>query len=245
MHIGEKTYYQQVQQFLDRQDLVLFEGVRVSRPAPPSSPTSGSQPAAAKTAPAPGSTLASPLPDMTHIQQSMAQILNLQFQLTSINYRRANFRNSDLSWDELEGLAKSDGTKTSAGLGELQSALTGTGSMGTMIGTVLKQAQSSPAFAKTFRNMIVDLFADPRKMAALKKQQDISDPGLNAIVVAARNKKVLTDLKALSRDEKKPLHSVAIFYGAEHMPDMEKHLISDMGYRAADTQWLTAITTTP
>jgi hypothetical protein len=252
VHIGEKSYYEQLQQFLNKQDVVLFEGVKPPRkkinaapvPAVPVAPTMS--PAAPSAGTAAAGTVKAP-PPAVGLQKTLADVLNLQFQLEAINYRRPNFHNSDLSWDQMEELAAKEGAGTTKSLGDLGSVLSGSGTGNTaqMFNKLLDQARTNPAFAQMFRRMIVELVSSPDKMAAISQQQGQDQKNLKTIIVAERNKVVLADLKALKDNPANSVHTVAVFYGAEHMRDMEQHLVTDLGYRPADTQWLTAITVGP
>jgi hypothetical protein len=239
VHIGEKSYYQGVQQFLNKQDVVLFEMVK------PSVKGRGPKPSAPAETDADGK----PKETSAGLQKKLSKALNLQFQLEAINYKQANFRNSDLSWDDMEDLAAKSGDGTKKSLEELGNTLGGgpnAGFAGTLLNGMVGQADANPAFAQMFRRIIVNIIANPDKLASLRQQSQGSDQAkLQTILVAERNKVVLADLKALKEDTQKPVKSVAVFYGAEHMRDMEQHLVADLGYRAADTKWVTAIKATP
>lgn len=56
-------------------------------------------------------------------------------------------------------------------------------------------------------------------------------------IVTERNKKALAVLR---REREAGKRRVAIFYGAAHLPDMEKRLLDEFGMRRAETRWLTA-----
>ena len=59
------------------------------------------------------------------------------------------------------------------------------------------------------------------------------------VLIEARNRHLLADLK--EELEKIPASgSIAVFYGAGHMDDMEKRLTGDLHYRPADQIWLPA-----
>ncbi len=60
---------------------------------------------------------------------------------------------------------------------------------------------------------------------------------LNTILISDRNKAALRVFqKELAKGKKK----IAIFYGAGHMPDLEKHLTVDFGLKRAKQDWQTA-----
>src|SRR5262245_51534059 len=93
-HIGDSNYYARVQRHLNSQDLVLYEGVtdRATR-AQRAKKTRGDRPSEEGTD-----------GEESSLQGNMAAALGLVFQLESIDYDRPNFRNSDLTIEELQQL---------------------------------------------------------------------------------------------------------------------------------------------
>lgn len=233
IHIGEKSYYEQLQRFLDKQDVVLYERVRRSRAA-----------AKVKTGQAAGSRAAGVAKRSVGVQKKLANALNLQFQLDGIHYDRPQFRNSDMDWDAMTALAKKAGAGTEKKLAELSASLSdglNVGLSGQLLNFVLTQAASRPALSNILRGAVITALSDPN---IRKKSVTPDSVKLESIIIIERNKIVLADLKALLKTSKrlpKPIHSIALFYGAGHMENIEQHLVSDLGYRATNTQWLTAI----
>src|SRR5262249_34909560 len=80
-HIGDPKYYAALQEHLDDQTLVLFEGV--SAKARPSTETPPQQPRR-QDASSPGASSA----EVGGLQASLATSLGLVFQLTAIDYQR-------------------------------------------------------------------------------------------------------------------------------------------------------------
>ncbi len=242
IHIGEKSYYKQLQQFLDKQGVVLYEGVRPSRRA---ATTKSVRAARLHT-----SSVAEP---PVGIQKKLSDALNLQFQRDGIRYDRSQFRNSDLDWDTMNALATKAGPDTQKRLAELKNSVSGGPNVtrtGQIVDKVLTVSASTPFVAAILRRLLVTALCDSdkiRALAGLKQEQNgpsNSAKKLDSILLDERNKVVLADLKSLLKPSKrtpKPLQSIAIFYGAAHMKDIEQHLISDLGYRPAEAQWLTAI----
>ncbi|RYX83895.1 hypothetical protein EON83_12190 [bacterium] len=248
VHIGEKSYYQQVQQFLDKQSIVLYEGVKSSRKM--------AKPRAVK-AVLP-STAASGIKPPVGMQKKISEALDLQFQLEGIRYNRPHFRNSDLDWETISALAAKSGPDTQKQLGDLQHSVTGGPSVSStdqIMDKLIALANFTPLAANVMRRLLVMALCVPDKsklgvLATQKPEENglaASTKKLDLIIINERNKAVLTDLKTLlkkpKRNAPKPVQSIAVFYGAEHMKDIEKHLVSDFGYRTADAQWLTAIKT--
>lgn len=241
-HIGEKSYYEQLQHFLDQQDIVLYEGVRRS-PTPAKVKTGqATKPHAARVAK--GLAAAK---ESVGIQKKLATALDLQFQLEGIDYDRPQFRNSDMDWETMTTLAKKAGTGTEKALAELGASLNGLngGLKGQLLNSVLTQAAAHPFLSTTLRGLIIRVLSNPE---LAQKSATPDSLKLNSILIVERNKVVLTDLNSLlktsKRNRPKPLHSIALFYGAEHMKNIEQHLVSDLGYRPTNTQWLTAIRAT-
>src|SRR5262249_24419015 len=62
------------------------------------------------------------------------------------------------------------------------------------------------------------------------------------VLIQSRNQAVMDDL---ATELKGLVQSIAIFYGAGHMPDMEQRLKRDFHYRPVEEIWLTAISINP
>jgi hypothetical protein len=66
---------------------------------------------------------------------------------------------------------------------------------------------------------------------------EVIDGPKGSTLISDRNKRALDVLRQQTDGGKKKL---AIFYGAGHMPDMEKRLHDDFGLRKVETRWLKA-----
>jgi len=55
---------------------------------------------------------------------------------------------------------------------------------------------------------------------------------------------VVADVRAAVRSRRPP-RSVAVFYGAGHMADLERRLCAEAGYRPVEDRWLTAFDVNP
>jgi hypothetical protein len=95
--------------------------------------------------------------------------------------------------------------------------------------------------------MMLALFSDNRavrlkrvmaeQMALLGGTMASLDGPEGSTIVTERNKKALDVLRRELADGRR---RVAVFYGAAHLPDMEKRLLADFGLKRAETRWLTA-----
>lgn len=243
VHIGEKSYYRQIQQFLDKQDLVLYEGVRSSRSA-------GEGNSARVVGPRNSSVAKKPI----GIQKKLSDALNLQYQMDGIHYNRPQFRNSDLDWDALNVLATKAGPNTQRLLSELKNSVSGGPSVtrvDQILDKVLTFSTYTPLVATMLRRLLIRVLCTPddvqnlTRNAQAKSSTPTFDKTLDSILINERNKAVLADIQAQLKTSKgnsrHSIRSIAVFYGAAHMKDIEQYLISDLGYRPAGAQWITAI----
>ena len=60
------------------------------------------------------------------------------------------------------------------------------------------------------------------------------------VIIEDRNEEVLKDLQRVI-DEEPGVKTVALFYGAGHLPHFEERLVKDYGYVATSDLWLEAI----
>lgn len=213
VHIAEKSYYDALNQSFEKDDAVLYEMVK-----PKDAP-----------APLPGHKSDNPISQFQHF---LKDSMGLEFQLDAIDYQRPNFVHADLDAETFE--------KMQAERGE---------SMMTLMLKAMMEALShpNPASAQAPEQTIGDLIAvltrpDAERQIKLMLARQMGDienmtigldgPG-GSVIVTERNKAALQTLKDTIATGKKNL---AIFYGAAHMPDMEKRL-AEMGFRPVGHEW--------
>jgi hypothetical protein len=108
-------------------------------------------------------------------------------------------------------------------------------------------AQQSGASNNSDLDLIMALF-DKNRAIQMKRfmadQMESMDGVMLALegpkgstLISARNQAAL---KVLADQIKSGKKTLAIFYGAGHLSDMEKHLIADFGLKRADERWLEA-----
>ncbi len=229
-HVGESNYYATLQQHLDKQSLVLFEGV-------------GAREKPIRFDPA----------EEASIQHTLATSLGLVFQLTAIDYDRPQFRNSDLTIPELQRMlaneqSPSPGSGQDSGsapaenqeLQQLMGVMDGSSLLGILVHMGIKMIASSPKLQSMAKLVLIDVLghfqADLSEIQGMPPEMQ----RLMTVIIRGRNEVVIRDLKKhLGRST--PDQSVSIFYGAGHMPDLEKRLTGELGYRRRDETWLTAI----
>jgi hypothetical protein len=230
-HIAESNYFAALQRHLDAQGRVLFEGIRER----PGVPAFGQE-----------DTL-----DVSEgsLQFTLAESLGLAFQLQAINYRRPHFRNSDLSLPELqklmlEGLQGAAARESAAQLALLMQLMDGSSFLGAVANFAVRLLGTSPKLQALARLTLIETIGQIEGDMAQMRGLPPEFQKLMEVLIRSRNTAVLTDLKAELKKRPAPA-SVAIFYGAGHMPDLEARLAKELNYQPRETNWLTAITVKP
>jgi hypothetical protein len=239
-HIGESNYYVAMQKHLDAQTLVLYEGVGAAE-QDNSANDSGNNGTMGKVESA---SAAEQNQSRASLQSAMAASLGLVFQLEAINYKSANFRNSDLSISQLRELmshAESSSGEPSAsesfeGLVQL---MQGGSWLDSLLQLALRFLGTNPKFQALGRLALVDLLGqiqgDPSRLGALPPDMK----QLLEVLLQRRNEKVIEDLK--SQLKRVGRHgSIAVFFGTGHMPDLESRLRRELNYVPAQEIWYTA-----
>lgn len=166
------------------------------------------------------------------IQQKMASALELQFQMTGINYDRANWVNSDMSMEALATRMKSQGQS----IEPLMKMMDGSSPMAGLAGVLLGMIKSNPRMQTMVKMMLVNTLgaADdamgnmPGNMGAFFK-----------VIVEDRNQVVMQDLQRIIK-EQPALKSIGVFYGAGHLPGMDKDMLA-LGYERGPVTWFKGV----
>lgn len=170
------------------------------------------------------------------IQVQLAQALGLEFQLTAIDYTHDSWRNSDLSIDEVQARLKDSG----AGGEALFKMLDGSSFSAKALGWVLNIMKASPTMQSMGKLMMIEMLSRADDMMNSSSVMGAEGSKLMQVIVIDRNKAVLSDLAAVIENEGKT-PSVALFYGAGHLPDLERAVTGDMGYVFDREQWFASI----
>lgn len=209
IHVGSKAYYTAVQSLLDAQGTVLYEGVK-----------NGPKPAADN-------------PNAKPVYIALSEALGLEFQLKQINYKRPNWENVDVTWDEMNALNNRPGADSSQF--RMMSSMLDPNSptakaLVSMLGT------ATPGTKEAIKLMIV--------RSAASGGEKMLDPETQRIVLQARNK-VVIDAVGAALSGPNPPKSIGIFYGALHLPDLQAQLTEKYGYQLGETRWFPAATADP
>ena len=239
MHIGEPRYYQELQKFLNKQTVVLYEGIN-----PDAHPHHVHDTDADETAPA---QTAGDTNQNYSMQSTLAHSLGLVFQLDAIDYDRTNFLNSDLT---IEQIAQVMGERPVPANADVKNAPNASFN-------VLLQIMDGSSFLGSIFKAGLEFIGDNPKLRAVAKLTMIEAIGrlkgnfadiqglppdwqkLLKVLIEARNQNLLRDLKEELQKVPKT-GSVAVFYGAGHMDDLETRVIRDLNYKPSTEKWMTA-----
>jgi len=171
------------------------------------------------------------------LQRGLKSVLGLEFQLEAMDYGPKNFVHADLDSRRFAELQHEKG----------ESLLTFM--LDVMRAELTRQASGkSAASSQSLLSLLFALYSSGDATTSLKLvvAEQLADmeelfSGVDAdgdsVILAERNKVAVRRLQeALAAGHKK----VAIFYGAAHMPDLERRLLDDVGCKAAAKTWITA-----
>lgn len=219
VHLGDPSYYQQLNSQFTGYDAVLYELVLPESVAgqrlPSQMEASGG---------------------LSGIQSTLARAMGLTTQLTGIDYSAANFVHADLTQ---EALSASMASRQESILSYFQKAMTKSGSLDTKSMGVTDQEM-----AQLDLMALLSGTAKPSDRKTLKKliasAMTQSDGLLSALgdssLIGERNKAAL---KALDQQIGKGRRNMALYFGAAHMPDFQSRLVQK-GWKVESSDWLPA-----
>jgi type II secretory pathway pseudopilin PulG len=194
------------------------------------------------------------LPEPEGMQDTLARALDLQFQLDAINYDREHFVNCDLPLRVLEerverpasGAAAANGPeRNSPGarreLDRMIAMLQGTGLLSGVLRVGLNIVAISPRLQQYARVVLIEAMAAAGDHLDRLAQLTPAQRQAMRVLIEERNEAVIDTLRDVLAGQDPP-ESVAVFYGAAHMRDMEQRLREQLGYRPQDQFWLDAFT---
>lgn len=171
------------------------------------------------------------------LQAQLADALGLEFQLDAIDYADAGWVCSDMSMNELSESFAARGLD----FAPIGSTLAGSSLSGTVLQVLLRLVQLADvmldgAIADMFKVVMIELLGDEKIMEQSLQQfgAEFAD-----VIIGERNRVVMDDLEqavASGRHE-----TIAVFYGAGHLPDFEQRFAEQLGYEPVCKTWLAAI----
>ena len=224
VHIADPDYYRHLNDYFAGRDAVLYELVAEPGQRPvPDNPGGDSL--------------------LGWLQQAAAAFLNVGFQLRHVDYSAGNFRHADLSPGELQALmaARNETFFTmflNLALAQIANE------------QALRAVDGARPSALTYAALMEALAAEDQAVAIkflLARELGRADglmltPEQEAqlTILGDRNRAALETL-AESLDEP-ALHRLSLFYGAAHMPGLERVIVGELGFELRDRRWLDAWT---
>ena len=169
---------------------------------------------------------------MSQLQTSMTSILDLEFQLNGVDYTKKNFVHADMSPEEFAKTMKDRGES----FVQMFFRLMGAG--------IAMQAKNGGG-TSDFEVVMAFLTRDSRKLKQIMADQFENIEGTmmalegpeGSTIIGERNRKAF---EVLARELKAGKKKIGVFYGAGHLPDMEKRLKDDFAFTPQGRKWLTA-----
>lgn len=215
VHIGEKDYYQELNKHFEKYDALLYELVAPEGTRIPKG----------------GRGEADGLNPLAAMQMGMKSMLELEFQLEHIDYSPDNFIHADMSPEEfVESMKKNDESFGKMFLKAIGQGMKGETRTDVSSGDLLSAMFSKNPAMKLRRTMA-------QQMRDMEGGMAIFEGREGSTIINHRNAKALEVMKREMATGKK---RIAIFYGAGHLPDMERRLMSDFQMKRGGQFWLTA-----
>jgi hypothetical protein len=217
VHVGERTYYEELNRLFETYDVVLYELV-----APPGTrvPKGG------------GGGSGHPV---SLLQNGLKEMLGLDHQMQVVDYTRQNLVHADMSPEQF---SKSMADRNES-FWSLFFRMMGQG--------IAQQAKQQAEGKSTDFDLLMALFDKNRSLAlkrVMAEQFEEMDGMLEALdgpmgstIITERNKVALEGLRAQIKAGKK---RIAVFYGAGHLADMERRLAADFQLKRKGERWLSA-----
>lgn len=173
------------------------------------------------------------------LQAELASALGLAFQLEALDYGGDHFVPSDLSLDEVNDAIAARGGDFAL----FEETLAGSSLPARLVRFLLGALRVADRLLGgtvqlSVKVMLVEMLANE---AAVEVGLEQMGEAFRGVIIEDRNARVIEDLERLLA-ERPGLDSVAIFYGAGHMPDLEERLARDLGYEpTGEAAWERAI----
>lgn len=213
VHIGEKSYYEQLNREFAGYDALLYELVAPEGTRVPKGGAKSNHP-------------------VSRLQTGMKDLLDLDFQLDHVDYHSKNFVHADMSPEAFSKSMNDRGESIWALVFRM---------LGQSLARESKTDKSTDAElllalfdknrAMALKRVLAEQFEDLEGMMSAFNGSD------GSTLITERNKRALEVLAKQIGSGKKRL---AIFYGAGHMPDMAKRLMADFNLKPEGEEWVTA-----
>jgi hypothetical protein len=235
VHLGEGSYYKELNKRFRNYDMVLFEAVM-----PEDAVKNDARPGG-------GGAGRAALPDeeewddakvgfaaISVLQLGMKDALGMEFQLAAVDYTPKNFVHADMTAEEFEESMKNRGESFG-------------GMLLSEMGKSMSSSKQQNPLAMNLDLVLSALSSDRvyavRRIAANQLAQEGTGESFagadgTSTIITERNRRCLEIMEQQIKD-KKP-SKVAIFYGAGHFADMEKRMVKDYGFSRSGEDWIVA-----
>ncbi|MBK1832467.1 hypothetical protein [Roseibacillus ishigakijimensis] len=220
IHIADEAYFAEINEELDRHPVVLFELIGGEDAARFLTGKGGGQEARVDGRPVAG---------LRGLYGSFASTMQLVEQIHHVDYSKSHFVHADLTRQEYEKVTagRDDDLLAFALESNVKATeLTGKPFGGLNMSLVMRAMLSGDGTGLKLEYM------------KLMEQGDESAAAITGqnLIIGDRNDKCF---QVLAEQRKAGEEKVAIFYGAAHLPDMERRLLAD-GFTRRSHRWLTA-----
>ncbi len=228
VHLGDAAYFENLNALLKGYDAVLYEMVGGKYVA--------GNDADVDLEAAPGA--APEMASVRQLQQLARSFLGLEFQLDGIDYSARNFVHADVAWEEFNALMMARGQSfatlftralTLAEGGEVAGIPNDEEVMAAMMKRIFTAVMTGDS--NELKRSIAPLISEAEGFITQLEGDD------GTVLVSERNRvvmEVLTEEREVRGGGK-----FAIFYGAGHMPDLERRLLAE-GFSKETTIWADA-----
>ncbi len=216
VHIGEQEYYEALNKRFKQYEGLLYELVAPEGTVIPKG----------------GRDAASGLNPVAALQKGMQSVLGLEFQLDHIDYTKDNFVHADMTPSEFaESMSNNDESVSKYALRAIgqSMAMQNSGRGGNNMGMLFAM------FGKNKEVRMRRVFAE--QMQEMEAGLIMFEGRDGSTIIDHRNAKCM---EVLDREIKSGKKNLAIFYGAGHLPDMERRLMSEFKMKRGGQYWLTA-----
>ncbi|WP_456376630.1 hypothetical protein [Thiolapillus sp.] len=214
VHIGESSYYQTINALFSHYDAVLYELVASQGTR---IPKGGNERKGI----------------VSGLQSWMRNVLGMSMQLEEVDYTAANLVHADLSPEEFNRSMKNRNESVTGLIGRAWLA-----GMGQQYSTqaVLSEMRLFRNLLSGNRDLALKTFVAEQMVQGIRLG-DAIEGREGSTLVTVRNKKAL---QVLRREIAVGKQKLAIFYGAAHMQDIGRRLISEFDLVPAWTGWIDA-----
>jgi hypothetical protein len=179
-------------------------------------------------------------PEGDSLQVSLAKTLRLVFQLDVMDYSGERWIPSDMAMDEVERAIAARGGNPKALSGSLTGSAFGEGIARIALGIIrVGDLFTGGLLGDAMKALLIEMLAD--ESMDLVEESPLGEAVMR-VIIDDRNRHVVDDLERLL-DSGTDAESVAVFYGAGHMKDLEKRLADRLGYEPIpeSAAWFPAI----